>query len=136
MRNPHVPQNRNDGGTSLPHDGQRRIPAAAVGGAKPGENPGTPGGGPIGGCMVGGIAGPPRGPLGGMPGIPLLGPRGIGCGTALDGPRIGPGPPMPPSGAPASGDPPGSAIIVFIIPMSPLGFGAAVSSAPQPRQNL
>jgi hypothetical protein len=31
---------------------------------------------------------------------------------------------------------PGSAIIVFIIAMSPPGFGAAVSSAPHPRQNL
>ena len=52
IRNPQVPQNRNDGGTSLPHDGQRRIPVAAAGGAKPGENPGTPGGGPI-GCELG-----------------------------------------------------------------------------------
>jgi hypothetical protein len=38
----------------------------------------------------------------------------------------------------ASGLPgvPVSAIIVFIMAMSPPGFGAAVSSAPHPRQNL
>jgi hypothetical protein len=36
----------------------------------------------------------------------------------------------------AAGDGDGSAIIVFIIATSPLGFGAAVSSAPHPRQNL
>jgi hypothetical protein len=135
MRNPQVPQNRNDGGTSLPHDGQRRIPAAAVGGAKPGENPGTPGGGPIGGCIAGGIAGTPSGPAGGIPGMPV-GPRGTGCGTEGEGPRIGPPGPMPAIGAPANGAPPASAIIVFIMPMSPPGFGAAVSSAPHPRQNL
>jgi hypothetical protein len=51
MRKPHVPQKRNDCGTSLPHDGHRRICGPADGGAKPGENPGTPGGGPIGGCI-------------------------------------------------------------------------------------
>src|SRR5215217_5339913 len=81
MRNPQVPQNRNDGGTSLPHDGQRRMAEAAAGGAKPGEKPGTPGGGPIGGGIAGGIAGPPSGPEGGIPGIPPV-PRGSGCGTA------------------------------------------------------
>jgi len=83
MRKPQVPQNRNDGGTSLPHDGQRRMLGAA-GGEKPGENPGTPGGGPIGCCIAGGIAGPPgpipgppSGPAGGMPGIALALLRGI-----------------------------------------------------------
>jgi hypothetical protein len=143
MRKPQVPQNRNDGGTSLPHEGQRRIPVAAAGGENPGENPGTPGGGPIGCCICGGIGGPPSGPAGGIPGIALALPRGSGCGTAADGPRSIPGPPgmpgppgpgMPPSGPP--GDAPVSAIIVFIMAMSPPGFGAAVSSAPHPRQNL
>jgi hypothetical protein len=129
MRNPQVPQNRNDGGTSLPHDGQRRIALAGPGGAKPGENPGTPGGGPIGGGICGGIDGPPSGPDGGIPGMPPV-PRGNG--TDGDGARIGP--PIPPAIPP--GDAPASAIIVFIIAMSPPGFGAAVSSAPHPRQNL
>jgi hypothetical protein len=133
MRKPHVPQNRNVGGTSLPHDGQRFMPVAA-GGAKPGEKPGTPGGGPIGAGIAG--PGPPSGPAGGIPigpaggmppGIPVWRPIGgaTGCGIAAEGPR---------SGAPAFGACPGSAIIVFIIPMS--GLGAAVSSAPHPRQNL
>jgi len=67
-----------------------------------------------------------------MPAMPE--PRGIGCEG--DGPRIGEPMPPPPSGALTTGEAPGSAIIVFIIPMSPLGFGAAVSSAPHPRQNL
>ena len=64
MRKPHDPQKRNDGGTSLPHDGQRRIVGAAIGCcgcANPGENPGTPGGGPIGGaigCGAIGVIGP------------------------------------------------------------------------------
>ena len=87
MRKPHVPQNRNVGGTSLPHDGQRRIPVAAAGAAKPGENPGTPGGGPIGGGIAGGIAGPPSGPAGGIPGMPPALPRRhrlrAAAGTAL-----------------------------------------------------
>jgi hypothetical protein len=64
-------------------------------------------------------------------------PRGIcciGCSGAIgcdgDWLRIGPiGPPIP-------GAPPESAIIVFIMAMSLPGLGAAVSSAPQPRQNL
>jgi len=46
MRKPHVPQNRKLGGTSLPHEGQRRIPPAGgcgCGGANPGENPGDAG---------------------------------------------------------------------------------------------
>jgi hypothetical protein len=141
MRKPHVPQKRNDGGTSLPHDGQRRIAPVPAGGAKPGEKPGTPGGGPIGGC-IGGIPGPPSGPEGGIPGMPPgipppAVPRGIGAiGWDGDWLRNGPiGPPIPPpSGAP--GVPPESAIIVFIMAMSPPGLGAAVSSAPQPRQNL
>jgi hypothetical protein len=139
MRKPQVPQNRNDGGTSLPHDGQRRVPAAAPG-ENP-ENPGTPGGGPIGCCIGGGIAGPPSGPAGGIPGIALALPRGNGGATGAEGPRIIPpgppglpGPPRPPSGL--TGDAPASAIIVFIMAMSPPGFGVAVSSAPHPRQNL
>ena len=58
MRKPHVPQNRNDGGTSLPHDGQRRMPPAAAG-------VGPDGGPPIGAGP--GAIGPPigAGPLGG-----------------------------------------------------------------------
>jgi hypothetical protein len=136
MRNPQVPQNRNEGGTSLPHDGQRRIPGEAAGWANPGENPGTPGGGPIGCCIAGGNPGAPSGPDGGIPTIPAPPgvPRGKGCGIGCEGARIGL--PIPPSGALATGDDPASAIIVFIMAMSPPGFGAAVSSAPQPRQNL
>jgi hypothetical protein len=71
----------------------------------------------------GGPSGPGPGP--GAPGKP----GGGGSGMPCDGAG-----PMPGSGR--GGAPLVSAIIVFIIaiPASPLG--AAVSSAPQPRQNL
>jgi hypothetical protein len=143
MRKPHVPQKRKLGGTSLPHDGQRRICTPADAGANPGEKPGTPGGGPIGvgigcigacigggiGCCIGGAmpgipALAPSGPGGGIPGIPGAGRiPGAGIGWRCIGCPIG---------EPGAG----SAIIVFIIATSPLGLGAAVSSAPHPRQNL
>jgi len=66
-----------------------------------------------------------RGPAGGMPGIP-----GEGRTPGMPG-VIGDG-----IGLPRTGACPGSAIIVFIIATSPPPFGAADSSAPQPRQNL
>ncbi len=137
MRKPHVPQNRNDGGTSLPHDGQRRMPVAAggavtaavgCGGAKPGEKPGTPGGGPIGRGPGPGLGFAPSGPEGGMPGIPRFCAPWFGFdGICCDEPR---------TGAPGTGACDGSAIIVFIIATSPPPAFGAVSSAPHPRQNL
>jgi hypothetical protein len=144
MRKPHVPQKRKVGGTSLAHDGQRRIAGAADEGANPGENPGTPGGGPIGGGMPGppgptAPSGPGCIPPSGGGGMPAIGPEiGTGVGPGAGTPGMGR---MPGGGicAVRPGDAIGgdvSAIIVFIIATSPPGFGATVSSAPQPRQNL
>lgn len=117
IRKPHEPQKRKPGGTSLPHEGQRR---AALGGgaAKPGEKPGTPGGGPMAGPIAaGGLV--TNGPEGGIPGM---------------APRIAGGVLAPARGAGAAWPvcPAFSAIIVFIIPTS----CRADSSAPHPKQNL
>jgi hypothetical protein len=112
----------NDGGTSLPHDGQRFMSLDDAGGAKPGLKPGSPGGGPIG--IAGGIPpdggapiAPPRGAPIGPGGGPLIGPGGGPIGPAgglpigpAGGPLIGPGGgPIGPAGGlpcgPAGGEP-------------------------------
>ena len=144
MRKPHVPQNRNDGGTSLPHDGQRRMPPAATGALGAGGKPAYDGNArrrthrrrAIGGGAIGPAAhrtGRRADPTaasrachpadaamaGGASAAACAAHRAATGGRASD--RSG----APPSGAPAIGAWPGSAIIVFIIPMSPPpGLGA------------
>ena len=123
------------------HAAGRRGRRAGAAGSR--STAGTPGGGPIGGPIGGGAIGRAHraDPIGGIPGIAGGPDGGMPHRTGAHRGRLGRHPPRPrdrASGAPGElGAWPGSAIIVFIIPMSPPPrLRAAVSSAPHPRQNL